>query len=47
LDGGGIRGILQLMLLAELEARVGKKCSEIFNFFAGTSIGNKIFFIVI
>lgn len=39
LDGGGMRGVIQLILLAEIEARVGKKCSEMFNFFAGTSIG--------
>lgn len=39
LDGGGIRGIIQLILLAELEARTGKLCNEIFNMFAGTSIG--------
>lgn len=42
LDGGGIKGALQLQILVELERCTGKKCNEMFNFFAGTSIGGMI-----
>jgi predicted acylesterase/phospholipase RssA len=39
IDGGGIRGILPTMLLAELERRTGKPIAELFDFIAGTSTG--------
>lgn len=41
LDGGGIRGIIQLGLLHSLENRLGGniKLSEIFELFVGTSVG--------
>ncbi|KAL4487244.1 hypothetical protein ABPG72_017963 [Tetrahymena utriculariae] len=42
LDGGGIRGVIQLIFLTELENLTKKKCSEIFEFFGGTSIGGII-----
>lgn len=42
IDGGGIRGVIQLILLTELENKTKKKCSELFDFFAGTSIGGII-----
>jgi len=45
-DGGGIRGIIPLVVLAELERRVkethGKALHEVFDFFAGTSTGGMI-----
>lgn len=45
-DGGGIRGIIPLMVLAELERRVqavhGKALHEVFDFFTGTSTGGMI-----
>lgn len=42
LDGGGIRGILTLNILREIEYRIGKPITEIFDFFAGTSTGGII-----
>lgn len=42
LDGGGIRGILTLMILKELEYRLEKPVIDIFDFFAGTSTGGII-----
>jgi uncharacterized protein len=39
LDGGGIRGLISAMLLAELEARADRPVSKLFDFVAGTSTG--------
>ncbi len=39
IDGGGIRGILPLCALAELERQLGRKSREVFSFIAGTSTG--------
>lgn len=39
LDGGGVRGLMQLHTLAELERRTGKSITEMFDGIAGTSIG--------
>ncbi|MEA5536169.1 patatin-like phospholipase family protein [Crocosphaera sp. XPORK-15E] len=39
IDGGGIRGILPAMLLAEIENRTNKKTVELFDLIAGTSTG--------
>lgn len=39
IDGGGIRGIIPAILLAEIEKVTGKKIYELFDFFAGTSTG--------
>jgi patatin-like phospholipase/acyl hydrolase len=39
IDGGGVRGIIPLRFVAEIEARIGKKASEIFTHFTGASIG--------
>ncbi len=39
IDGGGIRGIIPLCALAELERQLGKKTREVFSFIAGTSTG--------
>ncbi len=39
MDGGGIRGIIPALILAEIEGRTGKAVAELFNLLAGTSTG--------
>lgn len=39
IDGGGIRGIVPAVVLAELEDRVGRPVGEVFDLIAGTSTG--------
>lgn len=39
IDGGGIRGIIPAMVLAEIEARAGKPISGLFDLISGTSTG--------
>lgn len=39
IDGGGIRGIVPAMVLAEIEARTGRRVCELFDLVAGTSTG--------
>lgn len=39
IDGGGIRGIIPAIVLAEIEKRLGKPVSELFDLVAGTSTG--------
>jgi uncharacterized protein len=39
LDGGGIRGILTLSMLKAIEAQVGQKLCDYFDYIAGTSTG--------
>ena len=39
IDGGGIRGIIPAVVLAEIEQRSGKRICELFDMFAGTSTG--------
>src|SRR4051812_11421638 len=39
IDGGGIRGIIPPLVLADLEARTGRPVSELFDVIAGTSTG--------
>lgn len=39
IDGGGLRGIIPAMLLADLERHTGKPTRETFSFLAGTSTG--------
>lgn len=39
IDGGGIRGIIPALILAELEKRTGKQVHELFELVAGTSTG--------
>lgn len=39
IDGGGTKGYITLHVLAKLEQMTGKKCSDIFDFIAGTSTG--------
>ena len=39
LDGGGIRGLIQIEILMELEKRTGRKVTELFDWIVGTSTG--------
>lgn len=39
IDGGGIKGIVPAMILAEIEKITGKSICELFDFIAGTSTG--------
>ncbi len=39
IDGGGIRGIIPALVLAELERRAGRPIAEMFELIAGTSTG--------
>lgn len=39
IDGGGVRGIIPAVLLAELESRTGKLTRDVFDFVGGTSTG--------
>jgi hypothetical protein len=39
IDGGGIRGIIPLCALAELEAQLNQPARDVFSFIAGTSTG--------
>lgn len=39
IDGGGIRGIIPAMILAEIEQRTGKPIASLFDLIAGTSTG--------
>jgi len=39
IDGGGIRGIIPAVLLAEIENRMGRPIAELFDLIAGTSTG--------
>ena len=39
IDGGGIRGVIPAMVLAEIEARAGARASDLFDLIAGTSTG--------
>jgi uncharacterized protein len=42
LDGGGIRGIIPAMILAEIEQRTNKSAAALFDLMAGTSTGGII-----
>jgi len=39
IDGGGIRGLIPAMVMAEIEKRTGKHTTELFDMVAGTSTG--------
>ena len=39
MDGGGIRGIIPAMVLAEIERKTGKRAVDLFHLVAGTSTG--------
>ena len=42
IDGGGIRGIIPVMILEEIEKQTGKPISTLFDYIAGTSTGGII-----
>jgi patatin-like phospholipase/acyl hydrolase len=42
IDGGGIRGLIPALVLAELEERSGRRAFELFDLMAGTSTGGII-----
>ena len=42
LDGGGIRGLIQLELLRKLEEETGRKVTDLFDWIVGTSTGGVI-----
>ena len=42
IDGGGIRGIIPAMVLADVERRTGRPISSLFDLIAGTSAGGII-----
>jgi uncharacterized protein len=39
IDGGGIRGLIPALVLAEIERRTGRRTAELFDLIAGTSAG--------
>ena len=39
IDGGGIRGLIPALVLAEIEAKTGQAVAECFDLIAGTSTG--------
>ena len=39
IDGGGIRGMIPALVIAEIEKRLGKPACQVFDFIAGTSTG--------
>lgn len=39
LDGGGIRGLIQIEMLEQLEKKTGRKVTELFDWIIGTSTG--------
>src|SRR5512140_3512850 len=41
-DGGGIRGVIPAMVLANLERRTGRPTADLFDLIAGTSTGGII-----
>jgi len=44
LDGGGVRGIVELAILRHLVEKLdlGVEAHQLFDFFAGTSAGNRL-----
>ena len=42
LDGGGVKGLIQLEVLRQIEERTGKKIIELFDWIVGTSTGGII-----
>ena len=39
IDGGGIRGLIPALVLAEIEKRTGRAVADCFDLIAGTSTG--------
>lgn len=42
IDGGGLRGVVPVLILREIERRTGKKITDLFDMVAGTSTGGLI-----
>ena len=42
IDGGGIRGLIPALVLAEVERRTGRRIGDCFDLIAGTSTGGII-----
>ncbi|GAB4149302.1 MAG: patatin-like phospholipase family protein [Patescibacteria group bacterium] len=42
IDGGGVKGVIPAVILAEIESRTGKPISQLFDLVAGTSTGGLI-----
>ena len=42
LDGGGMRGLLQIEILSQLERKTGRSITELFDWIVGTSTGGMI-----
>ena len=42
LDGGGIRGLIQIEILSQLEVKTGRRIIELFDWIVGTSTGGVI-----
>ena len=42
IDGGGVRGLIPGMVIVEIEKRMGKPISELFDLISGTSAGGHI-----
>ena len=42
LTGGGTRGLYSSTVIAELEKAAGRRANEMFDLFAGTSVGGMI-----
>ena len=42
LDGGGIKGLIQIEVLMQIEELTGKRITELFNWIVGTSTGGVI-----
>ena len=42
LDGGGMRGLVEIEILMEIERRTGHRITELFDWIVGTSIGGVI-----
>lgn len=42
LDGGGVRGLIQIEILSQLEVATGRKITELFDWIVGTSTGGII-----
>lgn len=39
LDGGGVRGLIQIEVLEQLERETGRRVTELFDWIVGTSTG--------
>lgn len=42
LDGGGIRGLVQMTILQEIERKTGKRITDLFDWIVGTSTGGVV-----